>query len=156
MPIEENPPLEVRTHTALHVLKGAVQKVLGARWTASVHVKGSHGCLIVKYHRKPSREEMERVEEEANRKIEEDAPIEELEMTREEAEERWGDAIYDLFPLPPGVERIRILHIESWNVNACRERHMETTGEIGRIKIRKFRYRPSRELLEISFDVLDG
>ena len=31
---------------------------------------------------------MERVEEEANRKIEEDAPIEELEMTREEAEER--------------------------------------------------------------------
>ncbi|MCD6480576.1 alanyl-tRNA editing protein [Candidatus Bathyarchaeota archaeon] len=151
----ETPPLEVRTHTALHVLKGAVQKVLGARWTAGVYVKGSHGRLTVKYHRKPSREEMERVEEEANRKIEEDAPIEELEMTREEAEERWGDAIYDLFPLPPGVKRLKILHIEGWNVNACRERHTETTGEIGRIKIRKFRYRPSRELLEISFDILD-
>ena len=147
--------MEVRTHTALHVLKGAVQKVLGARWTAGVYVKRSHGRLTVKYHRKPSREEMERVEEEANRKIEEDAPIEELEMTREEAEERWGDAIYDLFPLPPGVKRLKILHIEGWNVNACRERHTETTGEIGRIKIRKFRYRPSRELLEISFDILD-
>ena len=151
----EAPTIETRTHTALHVLKGAVQRVLGAKWTASVYVKGSRGCLVVKYNRKPSREEMERVEAEANGKIEEDAPIEELEMTREEAERRWGDAIYDLFPIPDGVERLKILHIEGWNVNACRERHTKTTGEIGRLRIRKFRYRPSRELLEISFEILD-
>ena len=35
--------VEVRTHTALHVVKGAVVKVLGAKWTAGVYVKGSHG-----------------------------------------------------------------------------------------------------------------
>ncbi|KYH38643.1 MAG: alanyl-tRNA editing protein AlaX [Candidatus Bathyarchaeota archaeon B23] len=148
--------METRTHTALHVLKGAVQRVLGARWTASVYVKGSHGRLTVRYHRRPTPEEMERVEEEANRKIEEDAPVEELEMTREEAEARWGDAIYDLFPLPPSVRRVRILHIRDWSVNACRETHTRTTGEIGGIRVRRFRYRPSRELLEISFDVVDA
>jgi alanyl-tRNA synthetase len=153
--VEEPYPVKTRTHTALHVLKGAVQRVLGAKWTASVYVSGPHGRLVVKYHRRPTTEEVERVEEEANRKIEEDAPIEELEMTREEAEARWGDAIYDLFPLPPSVRRLRILHIQDWNVNACREAHTRTTGEIGAIKIRKCRYRPSREFLEISFDIME-
>jgi alanyl-tRNA synthetase len=40
-------PVEVRTHTALHVVKGAVVKVLGreAKWTASVYVNGNHGRL---------------------------------------------------------------------------------------------------------------
>jgi hypothetical protein len=42
---------------------------LGAKWTASVYVKGSHGRLVVKYHRKPTQEEMERVEDEANRRL---------------------------------------------------------------------------------------
>ena len=42
---------EVRTHTALHVLKGAVVKVLGAEWTAGVAVDGSHGRLTVQFSR---------------------------------------------------------------------------------------------------------
>jgi len=145
--------LEVRTHTALHVLKGAVQKVLGAKWTAGVYDEGSHGRLTVQLDRKPSDEEMARVEEEANTKIGEDTPVEELELDRAEAEERWGDAIYDLFPLPSSITRLKILHIPGWNVNACNKTHTETTGEIGRIKIAKTRYRTTKQLLEISFDI---
>ncbi|KON29241.1 alanyl-tRNA editing protein AlaX [miscellaneous Crenarchaeota group-15 archaeon DG-45] len=144
---------EVRTHTALHVLKGAVQKVLGAEWTAGVYVKGSQGRLTVQLQEKPTDEELARVEEEANAKIAEDAPIEELEMERAEAEARWGDAIYDLFPLPASITRLRIAHIPGWNVNACREAHTETTGEIGALRITKTRFRPSRQTLEISFDI---
>jgi alanyl-tRNA synthetase len=39
----------VRAHTALHILKGAVVKVLGdsALWTASTSVSGGHGRLTV-------------------------------------------------------------------------------------------------------------
>ena len=53
--------IETRTHTALHVLKGAVVKVLGARWTAGVHVKGNHGRLTLQFDRKPTPEEVIRI-----------------------------------------------------------------------------------------------
>ncbi|MEM3832098.1 MAG: alanyl-tRNA editing protein [Thermoprotei archaeon] len=144
----------VRTHTALHVLKGAVQVVLGAKWTASVYVEGKHGRLTVQFDRKPTDEEISRIEELANKKILENQSIEELEIDRSEAERVWGDRIYDLFPLPPGVIRVKILHIKDWNVNACKSNHCKTTGEIGGIKIEKVRFRPAKQLLEISFDVI--
>jgi len=110
--------VEVRTHTALHVLKGAVVKVLGAKWT-----------------------------------IQEDARIEVLELDRPEAEERWGDAVYDLFPLPASITRLSVFHLPDWNVNACNKEHTAATGEIGSIKITKARFRANKQLLEISYDI---
>ena len=92
--------IETRTHTALHVLKGAAVKVLGTRWTAGVHVKGNHGRLTLQYDRKPTLEEVTRIEELANSKIREDAPVEVTDMERREAERLWGDAIYDQFLSP--------------------------------------------------------
>jgi len=148
---------EVRTHTALHVVKGAVVKVLGegAKWTASVYVDGNHGRLTIKFDRKPTPEEIAEIERLANEKVREDAPIKVYKLSRDEAEERFGDDMYDLFPVPEGVKTLKVVVIEGWNVNACNKEHTKTTGEIGEIKIRKVRFRRSKELLEISFDVLD-
>ena len=145
--------IETRTHTALHVLKGAVVKVLGARWTAGVHVKGNHGRLTLQFDRKPTPEEVTRIEELANSKIMEDALVEVTDMERTEAEELWGDAIYDLFPLPPAITRLTILHIPGWNVNACNKQHTSTTVQIGRFTITKTRHRATKRLLEISYDI---
>ena len=144
---------EVRTHTALHVLKGAVVRVLGAKWTAGVSVSGSHGRLTVQFDRKPADEEISEIEELANAKIREDAKIEVLELNRADAEERWGDAIYDLFPLPSSITRLKVFHLPGWNVNACNKEHTATMGEIGSITITKSRFRASKQLLEISFDI---
>lgn len=144
---------EVRTHTALHVLKGAVAKVLGVKWTAGVGVNGGHGRLNVQFDRKPTEEEIQRIEEEANAKIREDAPIEIHELDREEAEKRWGDLIYDLFPIPTSIKRLTIFHLPGWNVNTCNKEHTKSTGEIGSLSIAKTRFRASKNLLEISFDV---
>jgi len=148
-----NEEIEVKTHTALHVLKGAVRKVLGAKWTASVYVEGNHGRLTVQYHRKPSEEELKTIEELANQKIRENVPIKIVEMDRGEAEKTFGDEMYDLFPIPENVNQLSILIIEDWNINACNKKHTKTTGEIGSIKIEKIRFRPSKNLLEISFNV---
>ena len=145
--------IETRTHTALHVLKGAVVKVLGARWTAGVHVKGNHGRLTLQYNRKPTPEEVTRIEELTNSKIMEDAPVEVTDMERTEAEELWDDAIYDLFPIPPAITQLRILNILDWNVNACNKQHTPTTAQIGRLTISKTRYRATKKLLEISYDI---
>jgi alanyl-tRNA synthetase len=147
-------PDEVRTHTALHVLKGAVQRVLGAKLTASTYVTETHGGLTVQYDRKPTQEEVARIEEMANGKIAEDAPVEVLEMGRPEAEARWGEAIHDLFPLPPTVTRLKIFNLRDWNVNACNKQHTSRTGEIGRLKISKIRFRAQKGLLEIAFDLV--
>ncbi|WP_297550623.1 alanyl-tRNA editing protein [Thermococcus sp.] len=149
--------VEVRTHTALHVVKGAVVKVLGeeAKWTASVYVNGNHGRLTVKFNRKPSPEEIAEIELLANEKVRENVPVKVYELPREEAERRFGEDMYDLFPVPEDVRTLKVVVIEDWNVNACNKEHTKTTGEIGEIKIRKIRFRRSKELLEISFDVVD-
>jgi len=146
----------VRTHTALHVIKGAVVKVLGkkAKWTASIHVNGNRGVLAVKFNRKPTPEEIAEIERLANEKVKENVPIEVYELPRDEAERRFGEEMYDLFPVPEDVKMLKVVLIGGWNVNACNKEHTKTTGEIGEIKIRKVRFRRSRELLEISFEVL--
>ncbi|MBU7013600.1 MAG: alanyl-tRNA editing protein [Theionarchaea archaeon] len=143
--------MDVRTHTALHVLKGAVQKVLHVEWTAGVWVEGLHGRLVVQTDRNPSQDELEEIQREANEKIQEDQEIEEYTLDRNEAENRWGDSIYDLFPLPEGITTVTVMCIPGWNVNCCREKHTKTTGEIGRITVRKSRFRKNKNLLELSF-----
>ncbi|AFK22703.1 alanyl-tRNA editing protein AlaX [Pyrococcus sp. ST04] len=147
---------EVRAHTALHVVKGAVVKVLGkeAKWTASTYVKGNRGVLVVKFNRKPTEEEIRKIERLANEKVRENVPIIVHELPREKAEEMFGEDMYDLFPVPDDIKILKVVEIKGWNINACNKEHTMTTGEVGEIRIRKVRFRKSKGLLEISFDVL--
>ena len=144
---------EVRTHTAVHVVKGAVQKVLGAKWTASVYVSGKHGRLTVQFDRKPTEEELAAIEREANGKVSEGEEVIEFEMEREEAEGHFGDQIYDLFPVPADVTMLRIVRIPDWNVNCCNKKHVESTWDVGAISMETPRFRGARKELELGFDV---
>ena len=144
---------ELRAHSAVHVVKGAVQKVLSAKWTASVHVSGSHARLTVQFDRKPTDEEMARIEKEANQKVSEGAEVLEFEMERQEAEGHFGDAIYDLFPVPSEVTLLNLVRIPDWNINCCNERHVDNTAVIGRIRLGRPRFRNSKRELEIEFDL---
>jgi alanyl-tRNA synthetase len=146
---------EVRTHTALHILKGAVYKVLGAKWTTGVSVNDNHGRLVVEQDHKPTEDEIGEIERLTNMKISEDSQVEVYQMKRDAAEEQWGDFIYDKFPLPDHIREIQVFHLPEWNVNACNKEHTETTGQIGKLIISKTRYRNSKNLLEISFDIED-
>ena len=116
-------------------------------------MKGNHGRLTLQFDRKPTPGEVARIEELANSKIREDAPVLVTDMERTEAEELWGDAIYDLFPIPLSITRLAILHIPDWNVNACNKQHTPTTAQIGRLTITKTRHRATKKLLEISYDI---
>lgn len=60
--------MNVKTHTALHVLKGAVQTVLNAPWTASVWVEETNGRLTIQYDRKPTEKEMDTIEKKQTKK----------------------------------------------------------------------------------------
>ncbi|MCS7099839.1 MAG: alanyl-tRNA editing protein [Sulfolobales archaeon] len=160
MPRPEDYPVEVRTHTALHVLKGAVVRVLGkdAMWTASTYVEGRHGRLVVQFSRKPSDGELKHIEELANSKVSEDLRIEVVELAREEAEKTYGDVIYDLFKVPESIRVLSIVIVydtsgEIWNINACNKQHLPSTSSIGRIKLGKARFRQTKNLLELPFDI---
>ncbi|MCY0859788.1 MAG: alanyl-tRNA editing protein [Sulfolobaceae archaeon] len=146
--------IEVRTHTALHVLKGAVRKVLGAKWTASVYVKENHGRLTVQFDRKPTEQEMEQIFLLANQKVQDNVPIIIEELPREEAEKKYGDEMYDLFPVPKEVKVLSIVIIPDWNINACNKHHTRTTGEVGKILLDDWRFRNAKKLLEISFNII--
>ncbi|MDG6909099.1 MAG: alanyl-tRNA editing protein [Nitrososphaerota archaeon] len=146
---------ELKTHSAVHVLKGAVQRVLGAKWTASVHVSERHGRLTVKFDREPTGEELSAIERLANEEIAAGAEVLEFEMERQEAEGHFGDAIYDLFPVPPEVTLLKIVRIPDWNINCCNEPHVDSTLRIGGISLGKPRFRHSRGELELEFDLAE-
>lgn len=146
---------ELRTHSAVHVVKGAVQKVLGARWTTSVHVSGGHGSLTVQFDRKPTDEEVTKIEQEANLKIGEGVEFMEFEMEKQEAEGHFGDSMYDLFPVPNGVTILKIVRIPEWNINCCNQSHVDNTAEIGRVRLGKSRFRNSKRELEMEFDLVE-
>jgi alanyl-tRNA synthetase len=145
----------MRTHTAVHVLKGAVQHVLGAKWTASVFVSGTHGRLTVQFDRKPTDEEVARIEQVANDKVSEGAEVVEFEMEKDEAEGHFGNAIYDLFPVPSSVTRLKIVRIPDWNINCCIENHVDNTSQVGRIRLGSPKFRNSRKELELEFDLVE-
>lgn len=149
-----NNNIEVKTHSGLHVVKGAVRKVLGAKWTASTYVNGSHGRLTVKSDRKPTEEEISEIFKQANQKVLEDLPFIVEKLSREEAEKKYGDEIYDLFPVPNDIRELYIVIIPGWNINACNKQHVSSTREIGKIKLDYWRYRNTKQLLEISFDLI--
>ena len=148
---------DVRTHTALHIIKGAIVKVLGedAKWSTSASVNGLHGRIAVEFNRKPTDEEIEEIQRLANEKVEEDAVIEIHEMSRKDAEERWGDWIYDKWALPDHIQDVKVFHLPDWNVNLCGYEHPETTGPVGKITICKTRFRNSKQVLEVSYDLED-
>ncbi len=139
--------------TALHVLKGAVQKVLGTPLTTAVFAESGKGRLTVEFEGKPSDEQMAQIERLANDKIAEDVPLEAFDMDRAEAEEKYGDAMYDKFPVPASVTTLTLVRIPHWNLNCCLGPHVERTGELGRITITKWRARGAKRALEISFTV---
>jgi alanyl-tRNA synthetase len=145
--------MEVQAHTALHILKGAVRKVLGdeAKWTAGVHTTETGGKLTLQSTRKPTEEELSEIENQANAMIQKDLPIFIHQMSQAEAWERFGDEHLDLFPIPETIQTLTILEIKDWNVNACNKPHTKTTGEVGSINIKKIRFRQAKQRLEISF-----
>jgi alanyl-tRNA synthetase len=146
--------INIKVDSALHVLKGAVQKVINAPITTSVFAENDHGRLVIEFDRDITEQEIQQIEKEANNKIQENVSIKVLDIQREQAEQQFGNKIYDKFPVPAHIKNLKVVVIDDWNWNCCIGQHFAKTGEIGSIKIIKTRFRNSRNELEISFDVL--
>jgi alanyl-tRNA synthetase len=142
-----------KVDSALHVIKGAVQKVTGATVTTAVGADRNLGRLAVEFERDLTEDEKKRIEELANGKIKENVEVQTLRMARGEAESKFGNLMYDKFPVPGHIKELTIVFIPDWNVNCCIGEHTKTTGEIGSIRIRKTKFKGTKKELEIAFEV---
>ncbi|MDG6966506.1 MAG: hypothetical protein JRN23_04395 [Nitrososphaerota archaeon] len=122
---------DARVHSAVHLLKGAVTRVIGPR---RVTFAGP-GVLRVRSDAPVSTQEAGKVEAAANRKVAEDVEVLEFEMERQEAEMHFGTGIYDLAAPPEPGAHIRLVKIEGWDVSCCPCSHVETTGSVGAVRV---------------------
>ena len=124
----------MRHHTGVHVLLGALRRVLGDHvWQAGAEKTPEKARLDVTHYELPSRDEIKRIEELANKAILERIQVKPRVMDRNEAERIYGMRLYQGgVPLSP---KIRVLEIGDWDVEACFGTHVLNTSEIGSIKI---------------------
>jgi alanyl-tRNA synthetase len=141
---------EVRAHSAVHVLKGAVTKVLGPKRFTFAQA----GVLKMTSEGAPTKQEVGKIEAAANRKIAEDAEILEFSMEREEAEGHFGTGIYDFAPAPLPDSLLKIVRIPDWDVSYCPQAHVESTGSIGAIRIDSTSFDEAGREVELRFHLL--
>ena len=122
---------EVRAHSAVHVVKGAVTKVLGPRHV----IFGEAGVLKLKSEAPLTAQELGKIGAAANRKIAEDAEVLEFKMDRQEAEGHFGTGIYDLSPAPEAGVLLSVVRIPDWDASHCPQAHVDSTGSIGAIRM---------------------
>ncbi|MDY6761459.1 MAG: alanine--tRNA ligase [Candidatus Nanohaloarchaea archaeon] len=119
-------------HTATHVINGAAQEVLGNHvWQDGAHKTEQKARLDVTHYEKLDREALDRIQEEANRVVDEDRSVSKQVMQRTAAEQEYSFRIYQGGAVP-GNE-IRVVDIEGWDAEACGGTHVDSTGEIGQI-----------------------
>ncbi len=123
----------MRHHSATHILLHSLQKVLGKHiWQAGARKEFDKARLDVTHFKRPTEEEVKRIEVLANKEILANKPIKWFWMDRIQAEKKFGFRLYQ-GGVPPGKD-IRIVQVGD-DIQACGGTHCNSTGEIGLLKI---------------------
>jgi hypothetical protein len=106
------------------------------------------------------------IEELANSVITADLPFTQLLMSLADAEQRYGQDIYDKRRIRDDDAEVTILVVEDrnaqrdeddstghWNVNCCHNRHFSSTNQLGNIKVLKHNYNAAKKELRLHFEV---
>ena len=123
-------------HTATHIVNAAAKRVLGKHINqagAKKTMEKAH--LDITHYQSVTPEELQKIEDEANRIVEEDLPIRKMFLPRREAEDKYGMGLYQGGAVPG--KNIRVVEIPEVDVEACGGTHLNHTAETGKIKIIK-------------------
>jgi alanyl-tRNA synthetase len=124
-----------RHHTATHVLLASIRDELGGHiWQEGAQKGVKSSRLDVSHYKKVTDDERKKIELRANELIMADTAVETQWMDRNEAEQKFGFALYQ-GGVPPG-EIIRTVQVGD-DVQACAGTHMTSTGKIGPLRIIK-------------------
>jgi alanyl-tRNA synthetase len=124
----------MRHHTSTHIMLGAVRQVLGQHsWQAGAEKEEDRSRLDVSHWDRITPDQLLKIERLANQRVMDNTPIEVAWLPRDVAEKTYGFRLYQ-GGIVPG-NKIRIVRIGDWDVEACGGTHLRTTGEVGIIKI---------------------
>jgi alanyl-tRNA synthetase len=124
----------MKAHTATHLINGAARRVLGAHvWQYGTQKGLESSRLDISHYRRLTPEEVHKIETLTNQAVLANMRVETAWMPRNEAESRYGFRLYQGGAVP-GKE-IRVVKTGYWDVEACAGTHLNSTGEIGFIKI---------------------
>ena len=126
--------IEIKYHTATHLLNAALKKVLGEH----VHQKGSNITaermrFDFSHGAKLTDEEKKKVEDLVNEYISQNIPVEKLEMKKEEAINMGAEAMF----LDKYGDIVTVYKIGDVSLELCGGPHVKNTGELGHFKIKK-------------------
>lgn len=124
----------IKYHTATHLLHQALRDVLGdtVRQEGS-NITGERLRFDFSFDRKPTDEEVKKVEVIINQKIQEGLPVEREIMKRQEAEKLGA---LSFFKEKYG-EEVSVYSIAAYSKEFCGGPHVQNTSEIGNIQITK-------------------
>ncbi|MHA1616036.1 MAG: alanine--tRNA ligase [Candidatus Njordarchaeales archaeon] len=126
--------LHMKHHTATHIVNAAARYVLGPHvWQVGAEKSEKYARLDISHHKNLTEEEINRIEELANKIVMENRPVKIEILDRTTAEKKYGVRIYQGGAVPG--KYLRIVSVKDWEVEACGGTHVRSTGEIGFIKI---------------------
>ncbi|MBI2657978.1 alanine--tRNA ligase [Candidatus Woesearchaeota archaeon] len=123
-------------HTSTHIVNAAARKVLGNHINQAGAKKDIDKATIdLTHYQSISDEELQKIEEEANKLVKKSLHVHSSFLPRTEAEQTYGMNIYQGGAVPGKL--LRIVNIEGVDVEACGGTHLKNTSEAGEIKILK-------------------
>ncbi len=130
--LQDQSDVTVKYHTATHLLHAALRQVLGP----GVQQKGSNITAArlrfdFSHPQKLSEEEIKKIEEVVNQKIDEDIKVERLEMDKQAALAMGALAFFpEKYP-----DKTSVYKIADFSLELCGGPHVQKTSKIGRIRL---------------------
>ncbi len=123
-------------HTGAHIINAAARRILGNHVNQAGAFKDvDRARLDITHYRNLNEEEIEKIEEEANKIINERIPVRSFFLPRDEAEKEYGMRIYQGGAVPS--KTLRIIEIPEVDVEACGGTHVANTYELEKLIITK-------------------
>ena len=133
--------IHMRYHSAIHVMSRYMQLEYNADVVGN-NISTRNGRVDFNLTKALTQEDLHKIEQEVNKLIEQNLPIEINFMPREEAITFLKDKGYQtdyIDMVPASVKTFRIISVGDYDYASCAGTHVSNTSEIGRIKIVKRR-----------------
>jgi len=125
-----------RNHTGTHLIVAAARQILGDHiWQTGAQKGIKQSRIDLSHYKRIKIDEIEKIEDLANKYVRENLPVKTKWMERNLAEKKYGFTLYQ-GGIVPG-DKIRIVKIDKIDVQACGGTHVPRTGDIGLIKINR-------------------
>lgn len=126
-----------RMHSAEHILNQAMVRLYDCGRCFSAHIERKKSKCDYYFDHELTGDEVEEIQSRVNRVVKSDLPVSETFVLKDEAQ-----GLYDMDKLPGDVdERVRIVHMGSYDACPCIGDHVASTGEIGAFRITTTSYK---------------